>query len=198
MTRSEIREAVLTILEEIAPDDDLSGLKDDVAFRDQLELDSMDFLDIVKTASLISLPISCSPTPFGRRSVSRSPCGEPAWPPSKSILSARKVMSPLAVTTLSAVVTDATSNFSFTDANGFAVGNVDTQDGINVTDGNVILVSSTGNITINDDGSAVDDVVAGGTGTVSITANGDEALTVAVPVQSVSPPVWGQLPHRMI
>ncbi len=47
MTRSEIREAVLTILEEIVPDDDLSNLKDDVAFRDQLELDSMDFLDIV-------------------------------------------------------------------------------------------------------------------------------------------------------
>lgn len=47
MTSAEIREAVLEILADIAPDDDLSGLKDDVAFRDQLELDSMDFLDIV-------------------------------------------------------------------------------------------------------------------------------------------------------
>lgn len=47
MTKEEIREAVLEILEDIAPDEDLSGLKDDVSFREQLELDSMDFLDIV-------------------------------------------------------------------------------------------------------------------------------------------------------
>ena len=47
MTNAEIREEVLKILIDIAPDEDLSGLKDDVAFRDQLELDSMDFLDIV-------------------------------------------------------------------------------------------------------------------------------------------------------
>ena len=47
MTPAEIREEILDILEDIAPDEDLSGLKDDVNFRDQLELDSMDFLDIV-------------------------------------------------------------------------------------------------------------------------------------------------------
>jgi acyl carrier protein len=47
MTPVDIREAVLKILEDIAPDDDLSDLKDDVSFREQLELDSMDFLDIV-------------------------------------------------------------------------------------------------------------------------------------------------------
>ncbi|MEZ6119317.1 MAG: acyl carrier protein [Pirellulaceae bacterium] len=47
MTPADIREVILDILENIAPDEDLSGLKDDVAFRDQLELDSMDFLDIV-------------------------------------------------------------------------------------------------------------------------------------------------------
>ena len=47
MTRSEIKSAVLDILAEIAPDEDLSALKDDVSFREQLELDSMDFLDIV-------------------------------------------------------------------------------------------------------------------------------------------------------
>ena len=47
MTSEDIREAVLEILESIAPDEDLSGLKDDVSFREQLELDSMDFLDIV-------------------------------------------------------------------------------------------------------------------------------------------------------
>ena len=47
MTPAEIREHVLAILGDIAPDEDLSQLKDDVAFADQLELDSMDFLDIV-------------------------------------------------------------------------------------------------------------------------------------------------------
>jgi acyl carrier protein len=47
MTPAEIREEVLDILSDIAPDEDLSGLKDDVRFREQMELDSMDFLDIV-------------------------------------------------------------------------------------------------------------------------------------------------------
>jgi acyl carrier protein len=47
MTGEEIREAVVGILSDIAPDEDLSNLKEDVPFRDQLELDSMDFLDIV-------------------------------------------------------------------------------------------------------------------------------------------------------
>jgi acyl carrier protein len=47
MTPGEIREEILDILSDIAPDEDLSNLQDDVAFRDQVELDSMDFLDIV-------------------------------------------------------------------------------------------------------------------------------------------------------
>ena len=47
MTPADIRTEILDILSDIAPDEDLSGLKDDVAFREQLELDSMDFLDIV-------------------------------------------------------------------------------------------------------------------------------------------------------
>ena len=47
MTSEKIREAVRNILADIAPDEDVSDLKEDVAFRDQLELDSMDFLDIV-------------------------------------------------------------------------------------------------------------------------------------------------------
>ena len=47
MKRDEIREDILDILRVIAPDEDLSDLKDDVAFRDQIDLDSMDFLDIV-------------------------------------------------------------------------------------------------------------------------------------------------------
>jgi len=47
MTPAEIRNAVIEILEDVAPDEDLDELKDDVSFRDQLEMDSMDFIDIV-------------------------------------------------------------------------------------------------------------------------------------------------------
>ncbi len=47
MTADQIRQVVLGILARIAPDEDLSDLKDEVPFRDQMELDSMDFLDIV-------------------------------------------------------------------------------------------------------------------------------------------------------
>jgi acyl carrier protein len=47
MTSAEIQEAILDILASIAPDEDLSKLDPEVPFRDQMELDSMDFLDIV-------------------------------------------------------------------------------------------------------------------------------------------------------
>ncbi len=47
MTNDQIKQAVLQIISVIAPDEDLSRLKSDVALREQLELDSMDFLDIV-------------------------------------------------------------------------------------------------------------------------------------------------------
>jgi len=47
MTTGEIRQVVLDILARIAPDEDLSNIDDDVPFREQMELDSMDFLDIV-------------------------------------------------------------------------------------------------------------------------------------------------------
>ncbi len=47
MSTEDIRQVILEILERIAPDEDLTDLKDDVPFRDQMELDSMDFLDIV-------------------------------------------------------------------------------------------------------------------------------------------------------
>ncbi|MGA2031841.1 MAG: acyl carrier protein [Thermoguttaceae bacterium] len=47
MTAAEIREAVADILSAISPDDDVSHLQEEVPFREQLELDSMDFLDIV-------------------------------------------------------------------------------------------------------------------------------------------------------
>jgi acyl carrier protein len=47
MNAAEIREEVLDILRDIAPDEDLTQLDDQKRFREQLELDSMDFLDIV-------------------------------------------------------------------------------------------------------------------------------------------------------
>lgn len=47
MTAEQIRQVVLDILARIAPDEDLSDLNDQEPFRDQMELDSMDFLDIV-------------------------------------------------------------------------------------------------------------------------------------------------------
>jgi acyl carrier protein len=47
MVPADIRNVILDILTDIAPDEDLGNLKDEVAFREQLELDSMDFLDIV-------------------------------------------------------------------------------------------------------------------------------------------------------
>ena len=47
MTPADIRDEILDILDNIAPDEDLSELQDSVPFREQLELDSMDFLDIV-------------------------------------------------------------------------------------------------------------------------------------------------------
>ncbi|MCA8986031.1 MAG: acyl carrier protein [Planctomycetaceae bacterium] len=47
MSPAEIRQVIIDILEKIAPDEDLSSLNDEVAFREQMELDSMDFLDIV-------------------------------------------------------------------------------------------------------------------------------------------------------
>ena len=47
MTRKEISDSVIDIIDEILPDGDCSNLDPDKRLRDQLELDSMDFLDIV-------------------------------------------------------------------------------------------------------------------------------------------------------
>ena len=47
MGEQQVREMVLDIIATVAPDADLSNIKGDVRLRDQLELDSMDFLDIV-------------------------------------------------------------------------------------------------------------------------------------------------------
>mgnify|MGYP002624138294 CR=1 FL=1 len=47
MTPQEVRQVVIDIIADIAPDEDLTTLKDSVSLREQLDLDSMDFLDIV-------------------------------------------------------------------------------------------------------------------------------------------------------
>ena len=47
MTREEIQSTILEVIAGIVPDEDLSNLKGDVRIRDQIELDSMDFLDII-------------------------------------------------------------------------------------------------------------------------------------------------------
>lgn len=47
MTKDECKKLVIDIIANIAPDEDLRNVKPDVRLRDQLQLDSMDFLDIV-------------------------------------------------------------------------------------------------------------------------------------------------------
>lgn len=47
MTKEDCKKVVLDIIGDIAPDEDITNVKPDVRLRDQLELDSMDFLDIV-------------------------------------------------------------------------------------------------------------------------------------------------------
>ena len=47
MIDQQIRQMILDIIAVVAPDADVSDLKGDVRFRDQLDMDSMDFLDIV-------------------------------------------------------------------------------------------------------------------------------------------------------
>ncbi len=47
MTREQIGQAITDIIRDIVPDQDCSGLDPARNLRDQLDLDSMDFLDIV-------------------------------------------------------------------------------------------------------------------------------------------------------
>lgn len=47
MERTQVRAHVLDIIADVALDDDVTTIDDGVALRDQLDLDSMDFLDIV-------------------------------------------------------------------------------------------------------------------------------------------------------
>ena len=47
MTIEDVRQVILNILADIAPDEDISSIDDNTKLRDQIDLDSMDFLDIV-------------------------------------------------------------------------------------------------------------------------------------------------------
>jgi acyl carrier protein len=47
VTRDALRTTVLRVLGEIAPEADLASLEPGVPFRDQLDLDSMDLLNVV-------------------------------------------------------------------------------------------------------------------------------------------------------
>ena len=47
MTRDQVRDAIIGIIRNILPDEDCSTLDAEKKLRDQLGLDSMDFLDIV-------------------------------------------------------------------------------------------------------------------------------------------------------
>lgn len=59
MTESEIRAVVLQVLGNIAPEADLSKLNSQQRIRDQLDIDSMDFLNFViglHDALLVDIP----------------------------------------------------------------------------------------------------------------------------------------------
>ncbi|HEY4245961.1 MAG: phosphopantetheine-binding protein [Lacunisphaera sp.] len=47
MTKDNCKKLVIDIISDIAPDEDLTAIKPEIRLRDQLQLDSMDFLDIV-------------------------------------------------------------------------------------------------------------------------------------------------------
>lgn len=47
MTSDQVKQVVIDIINDILPEGDCSGVDPEKRLRDQLELDSMDFLDIV-------------------------------------------------------------------------------------------------------------------------------------------------------
>ena len=47
MTKEEVSQAIIDIINDILPEGDCSEVNPDERLRDQLDLDSMDFLDIV-------------------------------------------------------------------------------------------------------------------------------------------------------
>jgi acyl carrier protein len=67
MTRDEIRAAVLELLAEIAPELDPAALRADVPLRDQVDLDSMDWLNYLISIHQ-SLEIEIPEADYGRLS----------------------------------------------------------------------------------------------------------------------------------
>ena len=47
MTKEQIKATIIEIIAQIIPDEDLSNLNGNIPIREQVELDSMDFLDII-------------------------------------------------------------------------------------------------------------------------------------------------------
>lgn len=47
MTDEELKTQIVAVLRDIAPEAEIDGLKPDVAFRDQFEMDSVDFLNFM-------------------------------------------------------------------------------------------------------------------------------------------------------
>lgn len=47
MTADEVKKVVIDIIADVAPDEEVDGINPEQSLRDQLDLDSMDFLDIV-------------------------------------------------------------------------------------------------------------------------------------------------------
>ncbi|HUK90018.1 MAG TPA: acyl carrier protein [Blastocatellia bacterium] len=47
MTTNQVKDIVLKILGEVAPEADLSSIKPDVPVRDQLDIDSVDYLNLM-------------------------------------------------------------------------------------------------------------------------------------------------------
>ena len=67
MTKEEVTATVLRVLGAIAPEANLNELKPDVSFRDQLDLDSMDFLNFV-IALADELHVSVPESDYGKLS----------------------------------------------------------------------------------------------------------------------------------
>lgn len=47
MSPEEVKQIVIDIIADVAPDEEVDGINPSESLRDQLDLDSMDFLDIV-------------------------------------------------------------------------------------------------------------------------------------------------------
>ncbi len=59
MTEAELKELILRILGDIAPDADLQNMDPDVEFRDQFDFDSIDFLNFaiaIYKATKVDIP----------------------------------------------------------------------------------------------------------------------------------------------